>query len=125
MSLMHTDWVSSKPQVLASLEAQEPKKQLKDRVMQGTRLILRTYYGLDLWLQVQIFYDHVDYTTQVAIDYATGKRLRKLRLKEAWETIEDFTQHEEEEWNDLIFFDKESLDYIDATLEQELESMEC
>ncbi|GJV74451.1 hypothetical protein Tco_1506035 [Tanacetum coccineum] len=21
------------------------------------------YYGLDLWLQVQIFYDHVDYTT--------------------------------------------------------------
>nr|GEU32636.1 zinc finger, CCHC-type [Tanacetum cinerariifolium] len=37
------------------------------------------YYGLDLWLQVQIFYDHVDYTTQMAIDYAASGRLRKLR----------------------------------------------
>ncbi|GKC57796.1 hypothetical protein Tco_1085394 [Tanacetum coccineum] len=48
------------------------------------------HHGLDLWLQVQIFYDHVDYTSQMAIDYAAG-----------------------------------SPDYIDATLEQELESMEC
>nr|GEV27269.1 zinc finger, CCHC-type [Tanacetum cinerariifolium] len=34
-------------------------------------------------------------------------------------------QHEEEEWNDLIFSEKEIPDYIDATLEQELESLEC
>ncbi|GKE54858.1 hypothetical protein Tco_1490014 [Tanacetum coccineum] len=47
------------------------------------------HHGLDLWLQVQIFYDHVDYTTQMAIDYAASERLRKLRLDEAWETIED------------------------------------
>nr|GEU93223.1 zinc finger, CCHC-type [Tanacetum cinerariifolium] len=45
--------------------------------------------GLYLWLQVQIFYDHVDYTTQMVIDYAAGGRLRKLRPKEAWKTIED------------------------------------
>ncbi|GJY80398.1 zinc finger, CCHC-type containing protein [Tanacetum coccineum] len=83
------------------------------------------HHGLDLWLQVQIFYDHVSYTTQIAIDYAAGGRLRKLRSEEAWETIEDLAQHEEEEWNDPIFFEKESPDYIDATLEQELESMEC
>ncbi|GKA30834.1 hypothetical protein Tco_0717139 [Tanacetum coccineum] len=83
------------------------------------------HHGLDLWLQVQIFYDHVDYTTQMAIDYAAGERLRKLRPKEAWETIEDLAQHEEEEWNDPIFPQKGSPDYIDATLEQELESMEC
>ncbi|GJX56742.1 zinc finger, CCHC-type containing protein [Tanacetum coccineum] len=43
------------------------------------------HQGLDLSLQVQIFYDHVNDTTQMAIDYAGG----------------------------------------DATLEQELESMEC
>ncbi|GJV17074.1 hypothetical protein Tco_1362397 [Tanacetum coccineum] len=55
------------------------------------------HHGLDPCLQVQIFYDHVDYTTQMAIDYVTGERLRKLRLKEAWETIEDLAQHEEEE----------------------------
>ncbi|GKA73693.1 zinc finger, CCHC-type containing protein [Tanacetum coccineum] len=83
------------------------------------------HHGLDLWLQVQTFYDHVDYTTQMAIDYAAGGRLRKLRPEEAWETIKDLAQHEEEEWNDQIFSEKESLDYIDATLEQELESMEC
>nr|GEX43949.1 reverse transcriptase domain-containing protein [Tanacetum cinerariifolium] len=45
------------------------------------------HHGLDLWLQVQIFYDHVDYTTQIATDYAAGERLRKLRSEEAWETI--------------------------------------
>ncbi|GJY22575.1 zinc finger, CCHC-type containing protein [Tanacetum coccineum] len=46
------------------------------------------HHGLDLWLQVQIFYDHVDSATQMAVDYAAGGRLRKLRPKEAWETIE-------------------------------------
>nr|GEU53614.1 hypothetical protein [Tanacetum cinerariifolium] len=55
------------------------------------------HHSLDLWLQVQIFYDHVDYTTQMAIDYAVGGILRKLRPEEAWETIEDLAQHEEEE----------------------------
>nr|GEV15168.1 zinc finger, CCHC-type [Tanacetum cinerariifolium] len=30
------------------------------------------HHGLDLWLQVQIFYNYVDYTTQMAIDYAAG-----------------------------------------------------
>ncbi|GKA16659.1 hypothetical protein Tco_0696496 [Tanacetum coccineum] len=65
------------------------------------------HHGLDLWLQVQIFYDHVDYTTQKAIDYAAGGRLRKLRPKVAWETIKDLAQYEEEKWNDPIFFEKE------------------
>ncbi|GJY88455.1 putative reverse transcriptase domain-containing protein [Tanacetum coccineum] len=74
-----------------------------------------------MFQQLQIFYDHVDYTTQMAIDYAADGRLRKLRLEEAWETIEDLAQHEEEKWNDLIFSEKGSPDYINATLEQELE----
>nr|GEX91070.1 hypothetical protein [Tanacetum cinerariifolium] len=58
----------------------------------------------------------------MAIDYAPGRRHRKLRPKEAWETIKDLAQHKEEEWNDLIFSEKGNPDYIDATLEQELES---
>ncbi|GKD93303.1 hypothetical protein Tco_1373140 [Tanacetum coccineum] len=41
------------------------------------------HHGLDLWLQVQIVYDYVDYTTQMAIDHAAGGRLRNLRPKEA------------------------------------------
>ncbi|GJR89124.1 hypothetical protein Tco_0213135 [Tanacetum coccineum] len=83
------------------------------------------YHGLDLWLQVQIFYDHVDYTTQMAIEYAASGRLRKLRQEEAWKTIEDLAQYEEEEWNDPTFSKKGSPDYIDATLKHELESAEC
>nr|GEW71808.1 hypothetical protein [Tanacetum cinerariifolium] len=59
------------------------------------RIVLHS--GLDLWLQVEIFYDHVDYTTQIAIDYAAGERLRKLRLEEACEIIKDLAQLEEEE----------------------------
>ncbi|GJV80692.1 zinc finger, CCHC-type containing protein [Tanacetum coccineum] len=82
------------------------------------------HHGLDLWLQVQIFYDHVDYTTQMAINYAAGGRLIKLRSEEACEAIEDLAQYEEEEWNEPIFSEKGSLDYIDANLKQELESME-
>ncbi|GJZ89904.1 hypothetical protein Tco_0661831 [Tanacetum coccineum] len=83
------------------------------------------HHGLDLWLQVQIFHDHVNYTTQMTIDDAAGGRLRKLRPEEAWKTIEDLAQYEEEEWNDPTFSEKRSPDYIDTTLEHELESMEC
>ncbi|GKA73863.1 hypothetical protein Tco_0780165 [Tanacetum coccineum] len=79
------------------------------------------HHGLDLWLQVQIFYVHVDHTTQMAIDYAAGGRHRKLRPEGAWETIKDLAQHKEEEWNDPIFSEKGIPDYIDATLEHELE----
>ncbi|GJU01174.1 zinc finger, CCHC-type containing protein [Tanacetum coccineum] len=50
-----------------------------------------------MFQQFQIFYDHVDYTTQMAIDYATGERLRKLRPEEAWETIEDSSLYEDHE----------------------------
>ncbi|GJW17637.1 zinc finger, CCHC-type containing protein [Tanacetum coccineum] len=44
-----------------------------------------SHYGLDLWLQVQIFYDHVDYTTQMAIDYAAGGRLKKIKAEKKHE----------------------------------------
>ncbi|GKG44209.1 hypothetical protein Tco_0483302, partial [Tanacetum coccineum] len=60
----------------------------------------------------------------IANDYAAGGRLRKLRPEEAWETIEDLAQYAEEEWNKPFFSEKGSPDYIDANLEQELESME-
>ncbi|GKC06521.1 hypothetical protein Tco_0998131 [Tanacetum coccineum] len=83
------------------------------------------HHGLDLWLQVQIFYDHVDYATQMAIDYAAGGRLRKLRAEVAWESINNLAQCEGEWWNDPIFPNKGIPDYIDANLEKELESMDC
>ncbi|GJU93650.1 zinc finger, CCHC-type containing protein [Tanacetum coccineum] len=83
------------------------------------------HHGLDLWLQVQIFYDHVDCTTQMAIDYETGVRLRKLRPEVAWETIKYLTQYEEEGWNDPVIPKEESLEYENPDLEQLLGVMEC
>ncbi|GKB38604.1 zinc finger, CCHC-type containing protein [Tanacetum coccineum] len=46
------------------------------------------HHGLNLWLQIQIYYDHIDGTTQRCIDYASGGRLRKLSPAEAWAIIE-------------------------------------
>ncbi|GKC16704.1 zinc finger, CCHC-type containing protein, partial [Tanacetum coccineum] len=59
-----------------------------------------SHHGIDRWLQIQIFYDHVDYTTQMGIDHVAGGRLRKLRPDEAWDTIEELAQYEDEGWND-------------------------
>ncbi|GJU74712.1 zinc finger, CCHC-type containing protein [Tanacetum coccineum] len=83
------------------------------------------HHGLELWFQVQIFYDHVDYTTRMAIEYAVGGRLRKLRPEVAWETIEDLAQYEKEGWNDPIFLEDGSLNYKNAGIEQLLGAMEC
>nr|GEU55113.1 integrase, catalytic region, zinc finger, CCHC-type, peptidase aspartic, catalytic [Tanacetum cinerariifolium] len=82
------------------------------------------HHGLDLWLQVKIFCDHFDYTTQMAIDYAACGRLRKLRPKVAWETIEELVQYEEEGWNDPIFLEEGSMNYKNANVEQLLRVME-
>ncbi|GJX96484.1 zinc finger, CCHC-type containing protein [Tanacetum coccineum] len=76
------------------------------------------HHGIDLWLLIQIFYDRVDYTTQMDIDYVAGERLRKLRLDEAWATIEKLAQYEDEGWNDVVIPDEVSLNYENPDLEQ-------
>ncbi|GKE13894.1 hypothetical protein Tco_1421471 [Tanacetum coccineum] len=83
-----------------------------------------THHGINLWLLIQIFYDHVDYTTQMGIDYAGGGRLRKLRPDEAWATIEELAQYEDEGWNDAVIPEEVSLDYENPDIEQLLGIME-
>nr|GEV14970.1 zinc finger, CCHC-type [Tanacetum cinerariifolium] len=39
--------------------------------------------GIDLWLQVQIFYDHVNPVTRRTIDQSVGDKLRDLNAKES------------------------------------------
>ncbi|GKC78320.1 hypothetical protein Tco_1129094 [Tanacetum coccineum] len=56
-------------------------------------------------------------------DYAAGGRLRKMSAKEAWNTIEELVQYEDEEWDDLVSSDKGNLDYRNANMEQILENM--
>ncbi|GKD37385.1 hypothetical protein Tco_1257592 [Tanacetum coccineum] len=60
------------------------------------RARLFPHHGLDLWLQIQIFYDHVDGTIQKGIDYAAVGKLRKLRPDEAWSAIERFIRTKSE-----------------------------
>ncbi|GJR72215.1 hypothetical protein Tco_0084580 [Tanacetum coccineum] len=81
-------------------------------------------HGIDLWLQVQIFYDRIDHTLKKALDYATGGQLRKISTEKAWNTIEELAQYEREGWNDLIFPKKGSLNYENANMEQILGKME-
>ncbi|GKB13386.1 hypothetical protein Tco_0847309 [Tanacetum coccineum] len=82
------------------------------------------HHGIDLWLLIQIFYDHVDYTTQMGIDYAASGRLIKLRPDEAWATIEELAQYEDEGWNDAVIPGEESLNYENPDIEQLLGIME-
>ncbi|GJT74591.1 hypothetical protein Tco_1041316 [Tanacetum coccineum] len=41
-------------------------------------------HGIDHLLQVQIFYDHIERTTQMAADFATSDNIRELSAEEAW-----------------------------------------
>ncbi|GKF43423.1 hypothetical protein Tco_0129975, partial [Tanacetum coccineum] len=77
----------------------------------------RNTIDLPEWNNV-IFYDHVDYTTQMGIDYAAGGRLRKLRPNEAWATIKMLAQYEDEGWNDTFIPDEVSLNYENLDIEQ-------
>ncbi|GKA47712.1 zinc finger, CCHC-type containing protein, partial [Tanacetum coccineum] len=47
------------------------------------------HHGIDLWLQVQIFYDHVNPVTRRTIDQSTGSKLRDHNAEESWALLED------------------------------------
>ncbi|GJU30332.1 hypothetical protein Tco_1173921 [Tanacetum coccineum] len=107
------------------LRSEDPNQHLMDFLKLMNSLDLNgltakvPHHGLDLCIQVQIFYDHVDYTIQMAINYAAGRRHRKLRPEVAWETIEYLAQYEEEEgWNDPVILKEGSLDHENPDLEQ-------
>ncbi|GJX54737.1 zinc finger, CCHC-type containing protein [Tanacetum coccineum] len=54
------------------------------------------YHGIDLWLQVQIFDDHIDHTLKRIVDYATEGQLRKMSAEKASTTIEELAQYKNE-----------------------------
>ena len=58
------------------------------------------HHGIELWLQVQIFYDHIDLSTRRAIDQSAGGKLRDLSAEESWELIEDLALYDNESWSD-------------------------
>ncbi|GKB23209.1 zinc finger, CCHC-type containing protein [Tanacetum coccineum] len=52
------------------------------------------YYGIDLWLQVQIFYDHVNPVTRRTINQSAGGKLRDLNVEESWALLEDLALYD-------------------------------
>ncbi|GJW09090.1 MAK10-like protein [Tanacetum coccineum] len=64
------------------------------------------HHGIDLWLQVQIFYDHVTPVTRRTIDQSTGGKLRDRNVKESWALLEDLALYDNESWNDPRDFAK-------------------
>ncbi|GKE60108.1 zinc finger, CCHC-type containing protein [Tanacetum coccineum] len=56
--------------------------------------------GIDLWLQVQIFYDHVTPVTRRTIDQSAGGKLHDRNAEETWALLEDLALYDNESWND-------------------------
>ncbi|GJZ03224.1 hypothetical protein Tco_0521185 [Tanacetum coccineum] len=54
------------------------------------------HHGIDLWLQVQIFYDHVNPATRRIIDQSAGGKLRDKKAKESWALLEDLALYDNE-----------------------------
>ncbi|GKE31113.1 zinc finger, CCHC-type containing protein [Tanacetum coccineum] len=54
------------------------------------------HYGIDLWLQVQIFYDHVNPVTRQTIDQSAGGKIRDLNDEESWALLEDLSLYDNE-----------------------------
>ncbi|GJS76882.1 zinc finger, CCHC-type containing protein [Tanacetum coccineum] len=52
------------------------------------------HHGIDLWLQVQNFYDHVNLVTRRTIDQSVGGKLRDHNAKESWELLEDLALYD-------------------------------
>ncbi|GJZ09141.1 ribonuclease H-like domain-containing protein [Tanacetum coccineum] len=60
------------------------------------------HHGIDLWLKVQIFYDHVNPVTRRTIDQPAGGKLHDRNA----ELLEDLTLYDNESWNDPRDFAK-------------------
>ncbi|GJR91601.1 MAK10-like protein [Tanacetum coccineum] len=64
------------------------------------------HHGINLWLQVQIFYDHVNPVTRQTIDQLVGGKLRDLNPEESWAILEDLALYDNKSWNDPRDFAK-------------------
>ncbi|GKB12421.1 zinc finger, CCHC-type containing protein [Tanacetum coccineum] len=51
-------------------------------------------HGIDLWLKVQIFYDHVYPATRRTTNQLVGGKLRDKNSEESWALIEDLTLYD-------------------------------
>ncbi|GKF39928.1 zinc finger, CCHC-type containing protein, partial [Tanacetum coccineum] len=62
------------------------------------------HHGIDRWLQIQIFYDHVSFHLKCEIDRAGGGKLRNKNTDESWEIIENLALYDHEGWDETNDF---------------------
>ncbi|GJV04365.1 zinc finger, CCHC-type containing protein [Tanacetum coccineum] len=58
------------------------------------------HHGIDRWLQIQLFYDHVSFHLKYNINHATGGKLHDKNTDESWEIIENLALYDHAAWND-------------------------
>ncbi|GJX61764.1 zinc finger, CCHC-type containing protein [Tanacetum coccineum] len=64
------------------------------------------HHGIDRWLQIQIFYDHVSFHLKCEIDRTAGGKLRNKNTEESWEIIENLALYDHEGWDETKEFVK-------------------
>ncbi|GJY84860.1 zinc finger, CCHC-type containing protein [Tanacetum coccineum] len=64
------------------------------------------HHGIDFWLQIQIFYEHVSFHLKCEIDRAAGGKIRNKIADESWEIIKNLALYDHESWNDSRDFVK-------------------
>ncbi|GKD69255.1 zinc finger, CCHC-type containing protein, partial [Tanacetum coccineum] len=64
------------------------------------------HHGINLWFQVQFFYNHVNPVTRRTIDQSAGGKLRDLNAEESRALLEDLALCDNESWNNPRDFAK-------------------
>ncbi|GKC69680.1 hypothetical protein Tco_1115563 [Tanacetum coccineum] len=64
------------------------------------------HHGINLWLKVHIYYDHVTPATRRTIDQSDGGKVYDRNAKESWALLEDLTLYDNEILNDPRDFAK-------------------
>ncbi|GKB01091.1 zinc finger, CCHC-type containing protein [Tanacetum coccineum] len=54
------------------------------------------HHGIDLWLKVQIFYDHLNPVTRRTIEQSADGKLRDRNAEESWALLEDLALYDNE-----------------------------
>ncbi|GJT45657.1 hypothetical protein Tco_0954372 [Tanacetum coccineum] len=89
------------------LEAYESVESISEAWTRFKDLLQKVpHHGIDLWLQVQIFYDHVNPVTRRTINQSAGGKLCDRNAKESWALLEDLALYNNKSWNDPRDFAK-------------------
>ncbi|GKA37065.1 hypothetical protein Tco_0723630 [Tanacetum coccineum] len=77
------------------------------------------HHGIDRWLKIQFFYDHVSFHLKCEIDRVVGGKLRNKNIDKSWEIIENLALYGHEGWDKTKEFVKLNVNSISLTKGEE------